>query len=224
MNISPAPASALDALVAECHRVLAVLSEHDTTGFASSFRPVDRVRWLADQAEHTTQAVAFMSAMPAPSAPDLAVSCSSIEGRRWFLRNAGFYHDIIEGKPPNLSSLLERWHAQRWAGRRLYLLQGFALDGPLVAVPGGSIRTMTAPDLEVFFKQRSREAFGRPLALEALSDRVFLDVEVPTVTSEYVYFGPDKSQPWVAFLNLYSPTNVAVRSGHMGDSSFRRHR
>jgi hypothetical protein len=211
--------SLFNAFVAECRSLLDKLKGYEDEPLRLFVRPSERVRWLAQQAEQSQQFAGFTAVLPAPSDEILAGQLgfdpayphsSWSDPYHWFIRNIGFYHDLIEGRPPSLSSVLDRWNQQRWGSRRLYLLDHLSIDPPGFAVGDARIHPMTEAELDRFFSNRAQSVFGRALDLRTLVGGVFLDVRFDQVNLEDFHYGPDRTYPWLVFLNLLYPDGIAV--------------
>lgn len=200
------------AFVAECQSILGGLRD-DGGPLRLFVRPSERVRWLAERAERTSQFAEFVAALPVPPDSGLAdflTASVDDDWGRWFLRNVGLYHDLVNAESLSLARLLDRWAGQRWGSRRLYLLSGMALDEPGVIIGEVRIHRLDEEGLEGFFNNRARQAFDTPVDLGSVRGGVFLDIHVPMVILEDFYMGPDRSYPWLAYLNLVSTIPVSI--------------
>ena len=208
-----------NSFVSECQSLLDRVVGTRNQSLRLFVRPSEQVRWLAEQAEQSRQFAEFTAALPAPSDeilagqlgfdPDYPHSSWS-DPYHWFIRNIGFYHDLVERRPPSLSSVLDRWNQQRWGSRRLYLLDHLSIDPPGFAVGDVLIHPIPEAELDRFFSNRSQSVFGRALDLRPLVGGVFLDVRFDQVNLEDFHCGPDRTYPWLVFLNLLYPDGIAV--------------
>jgi len=207
------------AFVSGCRSLLdRVVSQQDQS-LRLFLHPAERVRWLATHAEATPQFLDFIRALPVPNDEVIAGwvglqrlpwDSSSMKCCGWFLRNVGFYHHLVDGQQPSLINLLHRWSSQTWGSRRLYLLNGLSIDEPGVVVGDARIRHLMESDLEGVFRNRTRSAFGEVVDLKPLIGQAFLDLPLATMDLEDFYYGPDRSHPFLAYLNLQSARNVSL--------------
>lgn len=203
-------------LCARCEGTLAEM-DRGNRGPVRVIRPAhEKERLLASEAEGSAEFRAFEAALPLPVDSGMVHVVAAWPPTRlldgvseWFLRRVGFYRAILDGQRLELAQLLDRWNAQRHGSRRLYVLELAAVPGPVV-LPGARLCPLTDEFLDDYFATRCRRAFGRPVDHSSLVGFTGLEVSLDTYMLEDFYMGPDRSHPWLAYLNLLTPWSVKV--------------